>query len=83
MTVVGRGSRLAGSTVPAPLTLALAHLSRPHCFHVDLNMFCCQGERGQAFYIVESGQLSTYKDGGPHPVMSYGPGTLVHPHMCT
>ncbi|WIA19038.1 hypothetical protein OEZ85_003698 [Tetradesmus obliquus] len=33
-----------------------------------------QGERGHAFYIVESGQLSAFKDNQPLPVMSYGPG---------
>jgi hypothetical protein len=35
---------------------------------------CLQGERGHAFYIVESGQLSAFKDNQPLPVMSYGPG---------
>jgi hypothetical protein len=33
-----------------------------------------QGEKGHAFYIVESGQLSAFKDNQPLPVMSYGPG---------
>lgn len=33
-----------------------------------------QGERGHAFYIVESGQLSAFKDNSPLPVLSYGPG---------
>lgn len=33
-----------------------------------------QGEEGNAFYIVESGQLAAYKDGCPTPVMAYGPG---------
>ncbi|KAI8463719.1 MAG: putative cGMP-dependent protein kinase [Monoraphidium minutum] len=33
-----------------------------------------QGEEGHAFYIVESGQLAAFKDGGPAPVMAYGPG---------
>jgi len=37
-----------------------------------------QGERGHAFYIVESGQLSAFKDSSPLPVLSYGPGALVH-----
>jgi hypothetical protein len=40
---------------------------------------CCavcvlQGERGHAFYIVESGQLSAFKDNATLPVLSYGPG---------
>lgn len=33
-----------------------------------------QGERGHAFYIVESGQLSAFKDNATLPVLSYGPG---------
>lgn len=36
-----------------------------------------QGERGHAFYIVESGQLSAFKDNQPLPVMSYGPGGMA------
>ena len=43
---------------------------------------CCavcvsQGERGHAFYIVESGQLSAFKDNATLPVLSYGPGVCV------
>lgn len=38
-----------------------------------------QGERGHAFYIVESGQLSAYKDNSPVPVLSYGPGEYSEP----
>lgn len=34
----------------------------------------CQGEVGNAFYIVESGQLHAYKDKSPLPIMSYSPG---------
>jgi hypothetical protein len=55
-----------------------------------LNEVCCtvyhhvlQGERGHAFYIVESGQLSAFKDNSPLPVLSYGPGThLPWTHGC-
>jgi hypothetical protein len=39
--------------------------------------FLLQGERGHAFYIVESGQLSAFKDNSPLPVLSYGPGTCL------
>lgn len=42
----------------------------------DVWVVCAvQGERGHAFYIVESGQLSAFKDNSPLPVLSYGPGT--------
>lgn len=44
-------------------------------------VLCCampQGERGHAFYIVESGQLSAFKDNSPLPVMSYGQGKATY-----
>jgi hypothetical protein len=48
---------------PHPKPLAPSHPTPPP-----------QGEEGNAFYIVESGQLAAYKDGGPTPVLAYGPG---------
>lgn len=49
------------------------------CTVLSLSMFFMQGERGHAFYIVESGQLSAFKDNSPLPVLSYGPGArLIH-----
>jgi cAMP-dependent protein kinase regulator len=43
-----------------------------HCPHSPSPYL--QGEEGNAFYIVESGQLAAFKDGNPNPVMAYGPG---------
>lgn len=55
----------------------MPHASSPHAHahtHTHKRTPNPQGEEGHAFYIVESGQLAAFKDGGPAPVMAYGPG---------
>lgn len=59
-------------------THAAAQLDMAQCVCLlNLGRLCCvllQGERGHTFYIVESGQLSAFKDNATLPVLSYGPG---------
>ena len=58
---------------PAQGCAAVPHVCA-HCRASASHAPRSQGERGQAFYIVESGQLSAFKDSANQPVMSYGPG---------
>jgi hypothetical protein len=84
MMCVGVAAALARCTCPSSCTkhwrMTYALHSRHGalaCSTVNSPCFVCvcvQGERGHAFHIVESGQLSAFKDNQPLPVMSYGPG---------